>query len=470
MTYKAMRMHPSPCCSLLEGPSTGSAATRVAELGEVYEDGHNAAGLLAGPANIWVVPLSFNAPEMLWLAVVSRFARGERAVLHIDGVGIAIEWEASMSCNEKHERAISVLKRRQADVPVIGQGCSSTECSALLLTAGIAPECMAYASSQLNQVQLERRVWHGEALVVYNKGDTPRLAVDGDHVESLAALFDSIYADLGATLQLELAYAEAGRALPRAYLHDLRRNGWQKMPGGAWPTLFPESWVEKTRGLRTTKVYDFFFVGGLRNDKATELMRTWVLDFVRAHFARNSYLAFTDAATRTEHIPLGVFDKTLDTAGWNPKQSNPPTQIAAAMDSLERAAWLDWLQSLPRPSSQWPSFVDAVRSRYVVFDEVYFSRLCASRFTLAPAGDGPWSRRFFEAMLCCSIPIVQRHEHAGRTDDELALPYFYYVYHPSLPTSHYVYVADWATANWRTFLRKHTLLESSFDDFHCPPQ
>lgn len=37
----------------------------------------------------------------------------------------------------------------------------------------------------------------------------------------------------------------------------------------------------------------------------------------------------------------------------------------------------------------------------------YFKSMCSSKFTLTPTGDCPWSYRFFEAIMCYSIPILE---------------------------------------------------------------
>lgn len=37
----------------------------------------------------------------------------------------------------------------------------------------------------------------------------------------------------------------------------------------------------------------------------------------------------------------------------------------------------------------------------------YFRSMCSSKFTLTPTGDCPWSYRFFEAIMCYSIPILE---------------------------------------------------------------
>ena len=58
------------------------------------------------------------------------------------------------------------------------------------------------------------------------------------------------------------------------------------------------------------------------------------------------------------------------------------------------------------------------------YDADYLRILARSKFTLAPRGDQPWSIRFYEAILCGSIPLVK----AGRARNraERTLDYKYY--------------------------------------------
>ncbi|MEI7977946.1 MAG: exostosin family protein [Bacteroidota bacterium] len=46
---------------------------------------------------------------------------------------------------------------------------------------------------------------------------------------------------------------------------------------------------------------------------------------------------------------------------------------------------------------------------FKAFDEEYFKELANSKFVLCPSGDCVWSYRFFEAILCGAIPIVEQH-------------------------------------------------------------
>lgn len=55
-------------------------------------------------------------------------------------------------------------------------------------------------------------------------------------------------------------------------------------------------------------------------------------------------------------------------------------------------------------------------------DIPYYQNMCKSKFTLCPTGDCPWSYRFFEAILCFSIPIMEKN-----TDDIFCKDYYYFV-------------------------------------------
>ena len=49
--------------------------------------------------------------------------------------------------------------------------------------------------------------------------------------------------------------------------------------------------------------------------------------------------------------------------------------------------------------------------------------MCQSRFTLCPAGDSPWSFRFYEVLMCKSIPVVETWHHTYRTKEEATIKY-----------------------------------------------
>jgi hypothetical protein len=58
----------------------------------------------------------------------------------------------------------------------------------------------------------------------------------------------------------------------------------------------------------------------------------------------------------------------------------------------------------------------------------YFERMCKSKFVLCPAGDSSWSFRFYEVLMCKSIPIVESWHHTYRTKEESKIQYKYVLY------------------------------------------
>lgn len=50
---------------------------------------------------------------------------------------------------------------------------------------------------------------------------------------------------------------------------------------------------------------------------------------------------------------------------------------------------------------------------------------CVSKFVLCPGGDAPWSFRFYEVLMCKSIPIVESWHHTYRTKEESKINYKY---------------------------------------------
>jgi len=79
------------------------------------------------------------------------------------------------------------------------------------------------------------------------------------------------------------------------------------------------------------------------------------------------------------------------------------------------------------------------------YDETYYKDLCRSKFTLCPTGDCPWSYRFFEAIMCFSIPIMEKD-----TDDRFYKDYFCY----TVGQKH-AYDFSQALNNYRVFLNSN---------------
>ena len=162
------------------------------------------------------------------------------------------------------------------------------------------------------------------------------------------------------------------------------------------------------------KKYNFCFIGGLKTDKKTSRARCWILPFIKNFFNENSYLQFTDSKTKKNYNSLGNFDYTLLENGFVPKEVSC--------------------------NKNW-------------FDRKYFSNLCNSQFCLCPAGDSPWSMRFYEAIMCKAIPIVYKFKESYRTKAEKNLGYKFYL----TSDKNFIYRKDWADHNYNLFLKYHTL-------------
>jgi hypothetical protein len=198
------------------------------------------------------------------------------------------------------------------------------------------------------------------------------------------------------------AYEEEGRTCPDIDERDT-------------PTtlLYPRSFVDAVSAMSGEKIHDYCFIGALYRPE-TFANRAWILDFAAQRFTDRSYFLATD--TDAPHQPLGPFDHTnVERDVFVPKDVRPG----------ERAA----------------------------FHEHYFRILRGSAFTLCPAGDLPWSMRFFEAVMCRSLPIVSDVEHTGRNDLERSIGYRVY-----LREDDHVYDPDAAEENYRLFLRHQTLI------------
>jgi hypothetical protein len=205
-------------------------------------------------------------------------------------------------------------------------------------------------------------------------------------------------------LLIKQAYAEEGLECP-----DIdERTTMTKL-------LYPRSYVDAVNAMPGDKTYDYCFVGGLYRPE-TYPNREWILDFARHRFTDRSYLLVTDG--EDGHERLGAYDRTgLERDVFVPKLAPPD----------ERA----------------------------FFHDHFFRVLRHSQFTLCPAGDVPWSMRFFEAIMCKSIPIVSDPAHVGRNELERAIGYQVY-----FRDNDHVYDDAIVHANFRRFLRHQTLIDS----------
>lgn len=232
----------------------------------------------------------------------------------------------------------------------------------------------------------------------------------------------------------------------RQCCNDKVRRGNGKAGGIRPPILkFPRSHVEAAlyyvRHLSNLhRNYDLNFIGRVQSkDPRVVRARQWIVDFAQTYFSNHSHYVDTTAHKYTVYQKLGHWDQSMSV----PRAFLP-------------------MEFMARQNEQQCSMAKC--------DPTYYRTLASSRFTLAPAGDKPWSQRFFESIMAGSVPIVLSESHTGRSIAEKRLGYKYFLaseftararafrkVHGSdapLPYCH-----DWAKHNLQIFLRHQTLVE-----------
>jgi hypothetical protein len=153
--------------------------------------------------------------------------------------------------------------------------------------------------------------------------------------------------------------------------------------------IFAESYYQDINELNHEKKYDFCFIGSI---KTSIKNREWVIDFAKKYFTTNSIFINTD--NNPNWTLLGPFDYSHMKLGFCPKeQKNNQSKD--------------------------------VQYRIVKENIFYFETMCQSKYILCPAGDAPWSFRFYETLMCKSIPIVLSWHHTYRTKQESEIEYKY---------------------------------------------
>jgi len=155
--------------------------------------------------------------------------------------------------------------------------------------------------------------------------------------------------------------------------------------------LFSHKYYNEINKLDNNKIYDYCFIGSINSCPE---YRKWVIDFVKNYFTSNSIFINTDTNTKWEL--LGDFDLSNKKLGYCPKESK---------DNQSKK----------------------VQYRVVNENLYYFKTMCQSKFILCPIGDGPWSFRFYESLMCKSIPIVKSYHDTYRTEEEAHIEYNYVI-------------------------------------------
>ena len=177
--------------------------------------------------------------------------------------------------------------------------------------------------------------------------------------------------------------------------------------------IYPKRFYKAVSEMNGGKVYDFCFIGSFKTDRLTIKNRKWIIKFIEKNFTNKSYLQFTDENTKKNYGIMGAYDFTLKKTGFVPKNHEAE-----------------------------------YRNK---FDDNYFKTMCKSKFTLCPAGDKYYSMRFYESLMCKSIPVVKSKQETFRSEEESKLNYKYY-----LTTDEIVYREEWVEHNYDIFLRHHT--------------
>jgi hypothetical protein len=173
--------------------------------------------------------------------------------------------------------------------------------------------------------------------------------------------------------------------------------------------IFPRSFYNNIKD--ETKTIDFNFHGSIGQNKYQAINRAWVFDFISKYFTKDSF--FVNTILKENHIPIGIFDHS------------------------DKFGSLTWITTKVR----------------AIYDPNYFSTLRKSKFCLCPAGDYPWSIRFYEALMCKAIPIVKYSWETWRSLEESKLDYKFYF----ADDKEFIYNEDWAEHNYALFMKYHTL-------------
>jgi hypothetical protein len=83
-------------------------------------------------------------------------------------------------------------------------------------------------------------------------------------------------------------------------------------------------------------------------------------------------------------------------------------------------------------------------------DMDYYNTLCKTKFALTPTGDCPWSYRFFEAIMCFAIPILEKD-----TNDIYCKDFFYFT-----DGDAYVYDIDKCKENYEKLIERFTFMRN----------
>jgi len=153
--------------------------------------------------------------------------------------------------------------------------------------------------------------------------------------------------------------------------------------------IFSKKYYNDINELNHQKIYDYCFIGSISSSYEN---RKWVIEFAKKYFTNKSIFINTD--NDKNWVLLGDFDLSHKKMGYCPKK-------------------------------QYNNISRKVQYRIVNENIYYFETMCQSKYILCPAGDTSWSFRFYECLLCESLPIVISWHHTYRTVQESTIKYKY---------------------------------------------
>lgn len=180
--------------------------------------------------------------------------------------------------------------------------------------------------------------------------------------------------------------------------------------------LFSRKYYNEINELNHNKIYDYIFIGSINSNA-----RKWIINFAKDFFTSNSVFINTDNNPNWEL--LGVFDYSNMNLGFNPKKAHNNQS-------------------------------KTVQYRIVKENILYFEKMCQSKFVLCPAGDSTWSFRFYETLMCKSIPIVESWHHTYRTKEKAKINYKYILYEDFKTDMVY---DDYVNENTKIFEKHHMI-------------
>jgi len=152
--------------------------------------------------------------------------------------------------------------------------------------------------------------------------------------------------------------------------------------------IFSKKYYNEINALDHTKKYDYCFIGSINSNHEK---RQWVIEFAKKNFTPNSIFINTDKDPNWELLGLFDYSNTMDECFCPKAQPNNQSKH--------------------------------VQYRVVNENLFYFKTMCQSKYVLCPIGDGAWSFRWYEVLMCKSIPIVDNWHDTYRTKEEAMIKY-----------------------------------------------